>query len=633
MGSVAAQASEPVSRAGATAPRIALANADPVVGFAAAELAKYLAMAGGGAVSIELGLFSDFSIARPAGIGDPDLDDAIRVRVAGGQGFIAGINPRSVLLGVYRFLNELGFHWIRPGAEGEIVPAALPGRIDADLTEAAASRHRNICIEGSVSLSNVLDVVAWLPKAGYNSFFMQFREGYTFFDRWYSQEDNPKRRRAERFDREVAREYTVLIEREIARRGLLYHAVGHGWHLEAFGVPGIGWDSVGPLPEEFLSRVALVGGKRWIPWDIPMLAAMCYSDPEVQRRMVANIADFAGAHPAVHYLHVWLDDSFNNKCECERCMARRPADWYFQMLNALDRELARRGNPVKIVFLAYHDLLFPPLVERLQREDRFVFMYANGRGDYRQALEASAEAAVPEYRHNRNDLEVLRKPGVNVAILRGWKDFFRGDSFIYEYYFTRLDSPSRAATVARDIPLFRGYGLGGVSSCQTLRVFAPSALSMNLMGHALWHGETDFESYAAGHFRRAFGADGAACREFLTRVEDAVDAIRDLERGGAGKGAAEYEKLAALLAAFRPVIERNIAVGDAVKALSWKLVRFHAGLHDLWAKHGIHRAAGEGTLQQQAWHESVLFARAAEEDLQPWLEPMRFQQALFGESG
>ncbi len=111
--------------------------------------------------------------------------------------------------------------------------------------------------------------------------------------------------------------------------------------------------------------------------------------------MVACIADYAQAHRNVDYLHVWLDDSYNNKCECDRCRTARTFDFYVQILNALDAELTSRGLDTRIVFLAYSDLLMPPLKEWLERPERFTFMYANSRGDYSQALEPVGEDVPP----------------------------------------------------------------------------------------------------------------------------------------------------------------------------------------------------------------------------------------------
>ena len=49
------------------------------------------------------------------------------IDVTDGKGRIAGSNPRSVLLGVYRFLEEAGCRWLRPGTDGDYVPKRALG--------------------------------------------------------------------------------------------------------------------------------------------------------------------------------------------------------------------------------------------------------------------------------------------------------------------------------------------------------------------------------------------------------------------------------------------------------------------------------------------------------------------------
>ena len=337
---------------------------------------------------IWLGLFSDVGLNAQS---PHPLDDEIHVAVEGDHGLIAGSNPRSVLMAVYRYLWALGCRWLRPGPEGEFIPHNNPALKNIHLHEVPAYRHRAACIEGAVSLENVLDMVDWLPKLGMSGYFMQFREGFTFFDRWYRHQNNPLKT-PQAFSVEMAREFTHQMEEELQKRGLVYHAIGHGWTCEAFGIPCLGWDQEpGRLwPPEFLNIVAEMNGKRSVPWDIASIAALCYSDPAVQEKLASCVEEYAAAHPQIDLLHVWLDDGFNNKCECPRCRTHRPADDYIQILNAIDERLTRRGLPHKIVFLAYVDMLWPPETERLRNPGRFVFMFAPISRTYRQAMKAPA---------------------------------------------------------------------------------------------------------------------------------------------------------------------------------------------------------------------------------------------------
>ena len=604
---------------------ICVKNGDPVVAYAAAELGRCVrAMTGGADDSVlTLGLFADCGL-EPPDLADPTLDDAVHVRFSDGTGCIAGSNPRSVLLGVYRFLFELGCRWVRPGPRGELVPRRSLAGASVSLDEVADYRHRVVCIEGAVSLANVLDVVDWLPKAGFNGFYMQFQDGYVFFDRWYSHEDNPARKRTEPIERSMAREFTGIVEGEIARRGLLYHAVGHGWHAEAFGVPGIGWMDMRDLPEEFTRKIALVAGRRNVLWGKPMLTALCYSDPEVQRRMVVCIADYAEEHRNVDYLHVWLDDSYNNKCECDRCRTRRTFDFYVQILNALDAELTRRGLPTRIVFLAYSDLLVPPVEEWLDRPDRFTFMYANGRGDYSQALEPVGED-VPPVHFELNRMGGGRPKGVAevAATLQSWMKRIEGDSFIFEYY-GGAETLERARIVHRDIRNLRRFGLNGLVNCQALRVFFPTGLGMVTMGRTLWDSSLEFEAVAADYLVAAYGEDGPACGEFLAGTERLSAEVNRLFRAEEDATPA-VEELRALVEGFGPVLARNESAGhDACRAESWRLMALYVRIMGELATYAAVKASGHPSAMAQVGHPLREDLDSVEDDYQPYLSPRHF---------
>ena len=98
-------------------------------------------------------------------------------------------------------------------------------------------RHRGVCIEGANSIEGLIDAIDFLPKQGMNSYFIQFQEAYTFFKRWYRHEGHPHAASKEEFTVDEARRYTALAVKEIARRGLIYHAVGHGWTVNRSEFP------------------------------------------------------------------------------------------------------------------------------------------------------------------------------------------------------------------------------------------------------------------------------------------------------------------------------------------------------------------------------------------------------------
>ena len=119
--------------------RIYQLGSEKAVEFAADELKKYLQRILGKDTSVVLekkenfnqavkdviwvGTSEKFHSDLGLEVQNPELDDAIAIEVEGGSGIISGVNPRSVLLGVYRFLTEIGCRWVRPGLDGEILPS------------------------------------------------------------------------------------------------------------------------------------------------------------------------------------------------------------------------------------------------------------------------------------------------------------------------------------------------------------------------------------------------------------------------------------------------------------------------------------------------------------------------------
>jgi hypothetical protein len=624
------------------AARITTLREAPPIAFAASELARYLArMAPAGAVGaspmLRLGTFADFGATTRSWptVERPDLDDAIFIEVGGAEGIIAGSNPRSVLLAAYRFLAELGCRWVRPGPDGEVVPTVDLAAIAVRVAEAASYRHRGICIEGAVSYEHVRDLLAWMPKAGLNTYFTQFFEAFTFFERWYTHRGNPFLP-AEPFTVEQARVLKARLAEELQRRGMVFHDVGHGWTCEPLGIPGLGWEYAPPeVPPGAALYLAQVGGKRELWEGIPVNTQLCYSNPQVQDLVTGGIAEYALAHPEVDVIHFWLGDGINNHCECAGCRAARPADWYVRLLNALDTRLTALGLPTRIVFLIYVDLLWPPETERLLNPDRFLLMFAPISRTYSAAFAAVPDtgASLPPYERNR--LAFPRSVGGNVAFLRAWQRLFAGDSFDYDYHlmWDHNRDPGgfiSAAVLHEDIRGLAALGLNGLVSCQVQRAFFPTGLGMAMLGRTLWDTSLDFRQVAEEHFRAAFGAEGLACLAYCEDLSRRFDPpYLRREKPQHDRAAAEaYAGIAAAIGAFRPTIRRNLGTGEACHARSWLYLDRHADLCLLLADALHFRASGEDAAARRAWGATARFAQEREGELHPALDVYEFLHVL-----
>jgi hypothetical protein len=642
-----------------SAVRITAASRAGPVAFAAAELARYVALlaptppgrqARGSAPArdaagqsrgdggLRLGTFADFGGSfRPWPAGRrPELDDAIYIEADGPAGIIAGSNPRSVLLATYRYLTELGCRWVRPGRDGESIPRVDLAASAVRVVEAASYRHRGICIEGAVSYEHVRDLVDWAPKVGFNAYFVQFREAYTFFQRWYAHRENPLLP-PEPFSVEQARALKARLAGEIGRRGLTFHDVGHGWTCEPLGIPGLGWDhEPSPVPPGVEQYLAEVGGRRALWQGVPLNTNLCYSNPVVRDLVIDDVVAYARAHPEVAVIHVWLADGANNHCECAGCRRARPADWYVRLLNELDGRLTARGLPARVVFLIYVDLLWPPEVERLRNPDRFILMFAPITRTYSTAFaaaESAPETALPPY--ERNTLQFPRSVEDNVAFLRAWQRLFRGDSFDFDYHlmWDHYKDPGHVASAAvlhQDIRGLAALGLDGLVSCQVQRAFFPTGLGMATMGRALWDRGLDFRAIAEDYFRAAFGAEGPACLAYCEQLSQYFDPpyLRGEKPRHDRAAAASYARLPEVIGAFRPAIRRGLGAPDPCHARSWHYLDLHADLCLHLAEALRHRAAGDDEAARRAWAAARRFVRERETDLHPVLDVYEFLQVL-----
>jgi hypothetical protein len=630
-----------------TAIRIAITDDHQTILFAAAELQRYLAQATGQPVEVLAGDTTRETLALWLGLAqhvpgvtppsaaaraDARFDDAISIATEAASGIISGTNPRSVLLAVYRYLHELGCRWVRPGTDGESIPAIDLAHTEVQVFEAASYRHRGICIEGAVSYEHVRDLIDWMPKVGLNAYFVQFREGFTFFDRWYSHMGHPTAQ-THGFTVEQARTLVRQVAAEAKQRDLVYHAVGHGWTCEPFGIAGLGWEyPPEPVPPEAVQYLALVQGKRALWEGIPLNTSLCYSNPVVRRIMTDAVVEYAQRHPEVDLLHFWLADGANNQCECEQCAPTRPSDFYVMMLNDIDRGLSALQLDTCIVFLAYCDLLWPPEHERIQNPDRFVLMFAPITRTYSTPF--STDRAVPGLpMFERNKLTFPQSIEQNLEFLRAWQAHCVRDggqpldSFDFDYHlmWDHYRDPAyiqMARVLHDDLRLLDGIGLAGFHSCQVQRAFFPTGLPMAMLGWTLWDKTRDFEAMACDYFAAAFGPEGQAARAYLTQLSELFDPayLRGEKRLEGERAATALGRVAGVVDAFLPTIEDNSGSDTACWARSWRYLRHHADLATALASALRERALGNLATAQAEWNALKQRLWQKEDELHPVLD-------------
>lgn len=573
----------------------------------------------------------DEALPKAPQVEDPVVDDSIYIDVAEGAGVITGVNERSVLLGVYRFFREVGCVFVRPGRDGEYVPGKDSMSLSVKVCETPAYRHRGICLEGSNSYENVVDMIDWAPKVGFNAYYTQlFRPAFTF-DRWYGHQSNPSVAPTpiskETIDSFV-KDYSVQVE----KRGMLHHRIGHGWASKLLGIISGAWHEMNDESEVLPGRqeiMAVINGERRLFEGSGIDTNLCYSNPKVQQMLADEVVAYAKEHPETRYLHFWLADQPNNQCECEACKVGRPSDHYVDMLNKIDAQLTAEGLDTKIVFLIYLDLLWEPERAVLNNQDRFVLMFAPIRRSYSVPMASDKGKKAAPY--VRNGFVLTTDAGGTLPYLEAWQKMFKGDSFIFDYHYMwdYINDPGcfkSVQTMAKDVEDFKELGLNGFMSCQNQRVFMPNGLGMNVMGNALWTGTEDFEKVTEPYFEAAYGEAGTTVMTFMELLSDMFDPLilRGEKPVETEEAAEKYAKIPELIDAFLPTIEKNRNGDSEVHRRSWECLAFYVELCRKTSKVVCAAARGEREEMDALWKDARKFVCDNELRFQKELDVFEF---------
>lgn len=549
----------------------------------------------------------DAGLAVPA-VENPLVDDAIAIEVKNGRGVITGSNSRSVLIAVYRFFRQIGCVFLHPGRDGEYVPRKQSADIAVSVWEAAAYRHRGICLEGANSYENVVDMIDWAPKLGFNAYFTQlFRPAFAF-QRWYAHQGNPTMLPTPVSNKTIDT-FVEDYSDQLALRGMLHHRIGHGWASKLLGYTSGAWhelDDESKMTPDQKRLIAWINGEQHLFHGSGIDTNLCYSDPYVQKLLVEAVVAYAKANPEVPYLHFWFADTVNNQCECARCSTERPSDHYVQILNRIDQALTDAGLNTRIVFLIYLDLLWEPEKNKLKNPDRFVLMFAPIRRSYSVPMESDrGRKAMP---YVRNGFVPAPEAGAALPYLEAWQKVFTGDSFIFDYHYMwdYLNDPGCYQSIrilAQDVEDFRKLGLNGLMSCQNQRVFLPNGFGMNVMGNSLWSGKALFDQTADSYYEAAYGKDAMACMQLQKEVSGRLDPMvlrgeKPVRSQEVARKSAEVPKL---IDAFLPVILRNLESTDGVQRRCWECMAFYSRLCRMLAQVLEAAALGEGEKMEASW--------------------------------
>ena len=184
---------------------------------------------------------------------------------------------------------------MRPGPFGEYVPAFNVSSLVYSFRKKADYPFRGECIEGAVGYEHLRETVYWLPKVNMNLFMIEQIVPYNYMNRWYRHVENTRASHEDIPYKEYCN-YCEMLEKDIKKCGLQFHAMGHGALNEPFGVRHMISGQPYDVPEETKKAFALVKGQRELYKSSPFFTQMCMSQEWVQERIVNWLA---GKHTAM----------------------------------------------------------------------------------------------------------------------------------------------------------------------------------------------------------------------------------------------------------------------------------------------------------------------------------------------
>jgi hypothetical protein len=250
----------------------------------------------------------------------------------------------------------------------------------------------------------------------------------------------------------------------------------------------------------------------------------------------------------------------------------------------------------------------------------------------------STESSLPELPpYVRNRLSFPSSVEQNLAFLRAWQaQFVRDDgqpvdSFDFDYHlmWDHYRDPAYLQIIHilhQDIQLLQQLGLNGYISCQTQRAFFPTGLPMAVVGWSTWDTTRTTDSIALDYFAAAFGPAGGQALAYLTELSELFDPVylRGEKPVINAQAAIALARVAAVVDAFLPTIERNLHGDTACWARSWHYLRQHAQIVTALASALYERALGHSALARDRWEALKGHVWQLEDDIHPVLDVYLF---------
>ena len=593
-------------------------TSNTVVDFAAEELKKYLRMMKPdmGEINItykpdakdgfRLGLMQDFGL-DVSDAEDIELDDILYINTDKCGGIIAGDNPRSVLLSVYEYLRQNGCRWLMPGVDGEFIPVKDIEPVNYRFKPSC--RYRGQDTAGAGIQQNLIDAIEFLPKVGMNVFMIEAMNPVDYYRNHYTHLYNETNRSPEPLSNQNVLQWLRQVECELSKRGIQYHAVGHGFTVEPFGidmtVSKYNPDNDKMVTPEQRPFLALLNGERKIFGNQPKWTQFCMG-PAKHRSIVADyVVNYAETHYS-DYLHVWLGDGVNNHCECEECIKKDPSDWYIMLLNEIDEKLTAKNLKTRIMFISYTETSWPPVTEKLNNPDRFALLFAPITREFSKPLSLSGRK-LELTNYQRNKITLPTDTDELFGYLNLWRKNWNGPLVSFDYHFWikqyyDIGDINFSRVVSEDIKFYKNNGVHGVIACGSQRTFFPNGLCFYVYARTLFDTSLTLGELTEEYFSCAFGEDWKKFYDYLKELGEAFNhsfLSGDMYRHAAHspyywpEHAESLRRVKGIIEKGRELIKTHYNSPFRVRTVSVRLLEKHAYYAELLANALIPKVQGD----------------------------------------
>ena len=603
-------------------------TSNSTVDFAAEELKKYLRMMMPEAGDIKiiydtfakdgfrLGLMQDFGL-DVSDAEDPELDDILYINCDTDGGIIAGSNPRSVLISVYEYLRQNGCRWLMPGVDGEFIP--MQDIVPVTYRHKPSCRYRGWCNEGAEFQQSMMETIDFTPKVGMNVYMLEFRVPTPYYATYYNHRQNERNRTPEPLSDKQVLQWKRQCEAEIAKRGLQFHDIGHGFTIDPFGIDSArAWTKVdeSTVPEDAREFIAMMNGERKLFRGQPINTNFCMSNPRARKKVADYVADYAENHSNIDYLHVWLADANKNHCECDECRKKTPSDWYMVLMNDIDDALTAKNLATRVVFIVYVDTTWAPITERLNNQDRFALLLAPISRNYLVTLpEGGVKYKTEPYVLNKSNLPASLEE--YLAHFADWKKFWNGGSFAYEYHFwwhqcCDVSGIRLSNRISEDVKAYKEHEVNGIVEDGSQRSFFPNGLALYTYARTLYDVSLSADEIREDYYKAAYGEDWKQFESYLTKVADLFD-VRYLEGRFSSNAsispfynpeyAKKFEALPELIAEGRALIDSHYNSDFRLVTVSVRLLERHLELIEKLGELIVAKANGNDSKSKELFAE------------------------------